>query len=350
MRSHTNRSYPNRQESQNPFLAYQSRALAQVSRTFALTIPLLPRQIRHAIGNAYLLCRIADTIEDEPTLNDVHKRNFLSRFTEVVHGESETDSFARDLAKLLSEATDKGEQDLVLNTGAVIDFHEKLPTGQRKPIERCVETMCKGMAEFVGTGSTGLSNMKQVERYCYYVAGVVGEMITDVLCDYSRGIETNKDELSKLSVRFGRGLQLVNILKDHREDRIRGVSWLPRRIREARENGLDRKGETNVVTRIIHVLHVAQRDLDAALRYVQLIPVHERGVRSFLAITLGLAVLTLRRINSNPGFRKGDDVKISRREVAATVMSTNVAVRSNLALKWLFNRAKPAVSPLPEAP
>lgn len=332
----------------DPFLAYQKQALLRVSRTFALTIPLLPNQVRYVIGNAYLLCRIADTIEDEPTLDDDYKRKFLARFAEVVQQRSATDSFAHELASLLSDATKPGERDLVLNTSAVVDFHGKLPSGQRKPIERCIDIMCGGMAKYVGTGSSGLPTMEHVEQYCYYVAGVVGEMITDVLSDYSSGIEEHRDRLNKLSVQFGRGLQLVNILKDHREDRRRGVTWLPRQIFSSRGRGTNKRIETRLENRVMHVVNAAQRDFEAALRYVMLIPVRERGVRSFLAITLGLAILTLRRISSNPGFRRGDDVKISRRQVYATVATTSFAVRSNSTLKWLFNRAQPSVAVGPE--
>ena len=50
-------------------LAYQAAMLQCVSRTFALTIPQLPGALRDVVGNAYLLCRIVDTIEDEPTLS-----------------------------------------------------------------------------------------------------------------------------------------------------------------------------------------------------------------------------------------------------------------------------------------
>ncbi len=289
------------------------------------------------------MCRIADTIEDEPTLDVSRKRDFLGRFAEVVQRQTASDSFAHELAGLLSEATNPGERDLAQNASSVIDFHKKLPIGQRKPIERCIEIMCNGMSEFVETGETGLPTMEHVERYCYYVAGVVGEMITDVLSDYSSAISEQRDELSQLSVRFGRGLQLVNILKDHREDRRRGVTWLPRRILNTRSRDSAEEFETSLERRIMHIVRVAQSDLEAAIRYVELIPVRERGVRAFLVITIGLAVLTLRRINSNPGFRRGDDVKISRRQVYATVATTPVAIRSNVALKWIFDRLKPGL-------
>lgn len=338
MHRYTNRSSSGLQASSVRFLLYQKQALAQVSRTFALTIPLLPTHVRHAIGNAYLLCRIADTVEDEPQLSNEHKRAFLDRFTNVVNGQAPADLFASDLAKVLSDATAKAERDLVLNTSAVVEYHENLSIGQRKPIERCIETMCNGMAEFVGTGVGGLPSMRHLDRYCYVVAGVVGEMITDILCDYSQDIESRRNQLFPLSGQFGRGLQLVNVLKDHREDRVRGVAWLPGKISNEVGDCSNRRVTTNIETRVLHVTDIAKRDLDAALRYVQLIPTYERRIRKFLTISLGLAVLTLRRIQANPGFQKGDEVKISRRQVYSTVAATNIAVLSNQALTWLFNK------------
>ena len=312
-----------------------------MSRTFAVTIPLLPTEVRYVIGNAYLLCRIADTIEDEPTLADEFKRVFLSRFIEVVQNGAATVTFAHDLSSLLTEATPKSEQDLVEHVGMVIDFHMNLPDGQRKPINRCIETMCTGMTEFIGTDSTGLPTMWHVERYCYFVAGVVGEMITDVLCDYSHLIDKRRADLAKLSVQFGRGLQLVNILKDHREDRRRGTTWLPRQIHPTRIHSDGEWDEQDLTETVIHVAKTARRDLRAALRYVLLIPEHETRVRHFLAVTLGLAVLTLRRIHAKPDFQHGDDVKISRSQVYATVAATKLAVRSDLVLERLFNCVTP---------
>ena len=209
-------------------LRYQERALQRVSRTFALTIPQLPAPLRGVVGNAYLLCRIADTIEDEPGLAASRKREYLHRFADVVVGDAIVEPFAADLAACLSDATPDGERDLVANAPLVVGFHRELPSGQRDAVERCVTQMCHGMAEFVGTGAEGLRGMVEVDRYCHYVAGVVGEMVTDLLCDYSAEIATRRGALFPLSSRFGRGLQLVNILKDHQEDLARGVSWLPR--------------------------------------------------------------------------------------------------------------------------
>lgn len=327
-------------------LAYQSHALSRVSRTFALTIPQLPPQVRYVIGNAYLLCRIADTIEDEPELDLSCKRGFLSRFSDVVRQKESPDSFAADLTPLLSKGTKSDEKDLVENTSVIIDLHKRMPPSQTVPIERCVEIMCKGMSEFVDTGSEGLPDLDHVDRYCYHVAGVVGEMITEVLCDYSAEIASQHEELFTLSSDFGRGLQLINILKDHREDKKRGVCWLPRKIfgRSIEAFTPSNLGSSITASKIVHLLGVVRNRLEKSLRYIKLIPTHEIGVRRFLAWTLAFACLTHRRIRANPQFRKGEEVKISRRQVYASVAAVNFVIRSNRALQWLFNTTMPRLS------
>ncbi len=93
-------------------LAYQVEILQGVSRTFALTIPQLPGTLRHAVGNAYLLCRITDTVEDEPALSAGQKQAFSKRFVEVVAVRAEAESFAHDLGALLAPATTASERDL----------------------------------------------------------------------------------------------------------------------------------------------------------------------------------------------------------------------------------------------
>lgn len=64
--------------------------------------------------------------------------------------------------------------------------------------------------------------MAAMDLYCYHVAGVVGEMLTELFCDYSPEINQHKPVLMKLAVSFGQGLQMTNILKDIWEDRKRG--------------------------------------------------------------------------------------------------------------------------------
>ena len=91
--------------------------------------------------------------------------------------------------------------------------------------------MSRGMAEFQREGNPdGLHDLPHLDRYCYHVAGVVGEMLTELFCDYSPEINERREDLLALSVSFGQGLQMTNILKDVWDDRRRGACWLPRDV------------------------------------------------------------------------------------------------------------------------
>ena len=322
-------------------LGYQNSILNHVSRTFALTIPQLPDQLRVAVGNAYLLCRIADTIEDTPAVEADSKAAFADRFIAVIKGQEDPDSFARDLGNLLPASTDEGERGLVANTARVIRVTHSLGAAQRQAIERCVRIMSSGMIEFQrNAGIDGLKNIAEMDRYCYYVAGVVGEMLTEIFCDYSGEIGARREELMRLSISFGQGLQMTNILKDTWEDRQRGACWLPRDVfgRAGLELGTVTAEERDprMAHGIREIAAMALGHLDGALRYVLLIPAKETGIRRHCLWALGFAVLTLRRIHATPSYETGDDVKISRRSVKAIAATTSLLARSDLALRIFF--------------
>jgi farnesyl-diphosphate farnesyltransferase len=208
----------------------QGDLLTRVSRTFALTIPQLPPQLRTVVTNAYLLCRSVDTIEDEPCLSASEKRRFCAQFAAVVAGKSAAAAFVGVLAPRLSAATPAAEQTLIREIPRVIGITHAFNAAQQEALRVCVQVMAEGMAAFqeAPTGC-GLANLAELDRYCYYVAGVVGEMLTRLFCDYSPAIAKHREALMPLAVSFGQGLQMTNILKDIWEDRGR-----PRRPRARR--------------------------------------------------------------------------------------------------------------------
>ncbi len=322
-------------------LAYQTEILQRVSRTFALTIPQLPAGLRDVVGNAYLLCRITDTIEDEPALSARQKQAFAERFIDIVAGRDAVEPFARELCAGLSSATTASEHDLIANTARVIHITYGFEPAQREALARCVRIMARGMAEFqLQATPAGLAELAQLDRYCYYVAGVVGEMLTELFCDYSAEINAHRDELLGLSVSFGQGLQMTNILKDIWDDWQRGACWLPRAV--FLEAGFDlrslsaERNDPRFANGLLTLVGIAHGHLAEALRYIHIIPAHETGIRRHCLWALGMAVLTLRRIHATPSFRSGQQVKISRRSVRAVTVITSSLVRSNLALTLLF--------------
>lgn len=323
---------------------YQDRILQGVSRTFALTIPQLPPTLYPVIGNAYLLCRIVDTVEDDNGLSSEQTRKFAEMFIQVVSGEIAAEIFAKELFPLLSAHTIPAEQDLIKNTPAVIRVTHSFNSTQRKALERCVRIMGQGMADYQDSESlAGLKDLVALDRYCYHVAGVVGEMLTELFCDYSAEINRNKPTLMKLAVSFGQGLQMTNILKDIWEDRKRGACWLPQDI--FREKGFDLNDLQPGCTDLRFneglgvLIGIAKAHLRNALTYTCMIPSKEKGIRRFCLWALGMAVLTLNKINQNRSFMEGTQVKISRRSVKATVLITSALASQDWALQKIFTLA-----------
>ena len=323
-------------------LDYQQHILQGVSRTFALTIPQLPGSLARVVGNAYLLCRIADTIEDDPSLDAGQKRQFSESFIQVIGGEMPAQSFADALHPLLSERMLEAEKDLIHHTQRVIRITHGFGERQRAALARCIRIMSRGMADFQqSTTPDGLADMSHMDRYCYYVAGVVGEMLTELFCDYSREIDAQASELQNLAVSFGQGLQMTNILKDIWEDRGRGACWLPRDVFERVGFDLSRLAEDHKREKfslgLSELIGIARLHLQNALGYTLLMPRHETGIRRFCLWALGMAVLTLRKVHANMHFTAGQQVKISRRSVKAVVLVSNLSVGSDALLKLLFD-------------
>jgi farnesyl-diphosphate farnesyltransferase len=293
---------------------------------------------------AYLLCRIANTIEDEPALSAPDTLEFLQRFSAVVAGNGEPSALARDLEQRLSDRTLATERDLVSNMDRVVRVTGRLGEGQRAAIQRCVELMCYGMPRFqINASVRGLPRSADLDDYCYYVAGVVGEMLTDLFCDYSADIARRGPALGALAASFAQGLQMTNILKDIWEDRSRGACWLPQDVFS--RHGVDLAqvsagfNDARFSAGIAELVGVAHAHLRNALDYTLLIPAQERGIRRFCLWAIGLAVLTLRKIAHNPGYTAGAQVKVRRISVSMTLLLTNLAVHNDWMLRRLFSAA-----------
>ena len=320
---------------------YQDLILQGVSRTFALTIPQLPEALRRVIGNAYLLCRITDTIEDDSALTSEQVKQLSHMFSEVVCGNTAAEEFAQKLYPLLSDHTIPAEHDLIKNTPTIIRITHSFNLTQRNALERCVRVMGQGMSIYQEIESLeGLRDLSAMNQYCYYVAGIVGEMLTELFCDYSAEINTHKSALMELSVSFGQGLQMTNILKDIWDDRKRGVCWLPQDI--FLKNGFNLRdlhpGMTDIKFQagLTELLGITKGHLYNALRYTCLIPSQEKGIRRFCLWAIGMAILTLKKINQHRNFSEGRQVKISRRSVKATILVTSLFASYDQALNSLF--------------
>ena len=332
-------------------LAFQGHILSGVSRTFALTIPSLPEALRVPVMNAYLLCRIADTIEDDPGLSLQEKRSSGREFVEIVAGQKSSGTFPDQLAARLGPETLDSERELVARTPDVVRVTHNFDAVQRQALIRCVSLMSEGMHRFQQeSGLQGLGSQRHMDEYCYFVAGVVGEMLTELFCAFSGTIARRRARLMRLAPSFGQGLQMTNILKDIRTDRARGVCWLPRSAfglcPESGSDLLDEIDESRLRAGMEQLVTTAHGHLRNALSYTLLIPRRHLGIRRFCLWALGMAVPTLDNIYRNPLFASGDEVKISRSEVRRIVRQYGLMAGSDTLLSMLFNRAS---CNLPEA-
>ena len=334
--------------------AYQQHSLQGVSRTFALTIPQLPNALETAVGNGYLLCRIADTIEDAAELSFEQKREFSLLFDRVVRGCASAEEFSSRLLPQLTDNTPAAERDLVANTDRVIRITRGLAASQQLALSRCVTIMLEGMAYFQGKcEGDGLDDLEELSSYCYHVAGVVGEMLTDLYCDYSETISQRQEQMMALAASFGQGLQMTNILKDIWDDDSRGACWLPKSLMSkhgvAPGSLAQARGSAEFDAMLDELIAIAHGHLLNALNYTLMIPASESGLRRFCLWAIGMALLTLQRLHHNPGFSDAQQIKISRNSVKMTMLMSSVFVKWDGAIRLLFKfaaRGLPAAVPM----
>ena len=325
---------------------YQAELLPGVSRTFALTIPTLPPRLALVVTNAYLLCRIADTIEDDPRLGLEQKEANLGRFLAAVKGREDAAAFSASVAPVLSPDIPEAEQELMRNIARVVAVTHSFSDAERRILERCVTVMCFDMPKFQRNSSrAGLRDLAELDAYCYAVAGVAGEMLVELFCIHCPELDAERPRLRELAVSFGQGLQMTNILKDIWDDYNRGACWLPRSVFAGGdgETALDdlrgNHGSERFQRGLETLLAIAHGHLANALAFTCRIPPREKGIRRFCLWALGMAVLTLGKIECNRQFTASSDVKISRRSVRATIFATNLLVSNNRGLGLLFRWA-----------
>ncbi len=303
----------------SPDLAYQKAILGSVSRTFALTIPLLPPIIEKVVGNTYLLCRIVDTIEDAADLSPETKQHLSTLFVKAVLGKSPVDSFVEPCLEALKNYGNQDELDLIAHTPTVLRILHTCSNEDQQAVGRCVSIMSDGMSRFHSKQTQkGLKDLGEFEEYCYVVAGVVGELLTTIFSNHSPSFAEHIRGHQELALAFGQALQMTNILKDSPEDMARDVSWKPANINQA------------------HLLKIAYQKLQDSLEYILLIPKEELGMRRFCFLAFGLAVMTLSKIAKQSQFIHNDEAKLSRSTVMGFYSFTKFAVKSDALMQTFF--------------
>ena len=324
------------------------RALPEVSRTFALNIPVLPPPMDLVVTVAYLLCRIADTLEDEARGQVSERAELFHSLGQVVKlapgWEERADDFARRSVAALRPSAPSAEVQLVQGTRTVLEAMNGLPDWTHHHIAACLGEMTDGMAQVMaaldGGAPQGLPELKDTLQYCYYVAGTVGVMLTGLFVDGYDAVRPLGPELRPRAPAFGRALQLTNILKDIREDLDRGFCWLPRSIMS--RHGLSPatlilpERRTAAVAMLDELVAVARHECDVSFEYSMLLPRSEPGLRLFCLWPLLFALRTLGALAHNPAVFEPAPVKIDRETVMRIMILTRESVMDDRALEALY--------------
>jgi farnesyl-diphosphate farnesyltransferase len=272
--------------------------LEKTSRTFALSIPVLPEPTRREVMIAYLLFRIADTFEDAAHWPPEARISALSEFSGLLRSDSRADAERLSRGWVAADvAHHAGYRELMAEVPEVLDAFFALSPRAIEPIRAHVLRSADGMASIVSRTREGLltlHSIAELKDYCYIVAGIVGEMLTELFLLDRPGLAGISPFLRERAATFGEALQLVNILKDAAADAAEGRSYLPAEVPPA------------------EVFALARADLTVAGDYILTLQKAgaPRGLIEFTALPVRLAWAALERVEKH-----GPGSKVSRPEV-----------------------------------
>ncbi len=319
--------------------------LPVASRTFAISIRALPGMLGRAVLTAYLICRVADSVEDEGALSPQAKVEHLAALLACFDGPETVDGFVANLPALSGNA---GHVRLVHNTAQIFTLYRSLSPRSQERLRHWVTEMVTGMQRFVLRYPDGIriQTLDEFREYCYYVAGTVGYLLTDLWREHSPVITAERfEKLRRHSQAFGQALQTVNILKDVAEDALDENSiYLPEqellKHGSSHDDILKPQFRNQSHAAVAEMIELAWRDLDEARTYLLLLPRRAVAIRLFCIFPLLFAHATLRELSRTTAMLvSGESPKISRREVKRLLAAGTMLVMSNRGLDWLIERA-----------
>jgi farnesyl-diphosphate farnesyltransferase len=309
--------------------------LLKASRTFALTIPLLDPPLRRPMGIAYLLMRNADTLEDAWLVPKQRRLDGLRRFADLVRTQDAegAEGWVRTWADQPG-FDDRDHHDVLMETPRILRDLSALEPAMAELIADQVVRVADRMTGWVERhderGRLSLGSLRDLDDYCYAVAGIVGEMITEMAALTVEELPLGQLLfLRSVAADFGAGLQLTNIVKDSWRDAQEGRHYLPRDFLPAPGG--------DAAEHLQPIVLLALARLDQGIEYTCALPSRDRGLRLFCLLPLVLAAATLREVHDQAAaLWAGVDVKVSRAEVGDLLGRSHLAVDDNTAVRGLW--------------
>ncbi|WP_027214856.1 phytoene/squalene synthase family protein [Burkholderia sp. WSM2232] len=326
--------------------------LKGVSRSFYLTLRVLPAGMRDPIGLAYLLARAADTIADTSLIAPARRLELLLSLRDQVNGVvSDGALFQRMAAEVADQQSQSDEKVLLESLGPALDVLAQLSESDRKAVRKIVSTLTEGMEfdlrTFPDERSGRLAALREygeLDRYTYLVAGCVGEFWTTMTYAHMPGtLKAQPADMKARGVRFGKALQMTNVLRDCGKDLRIGRCYLPQTM--LAQHGLSAQDlllPANSQRARALMVELLRKTLDhfrEALEYTLAIPAF--AVRLRLAclwpILIGLDTLVL--LVDNAAWLDPQEVsKVSRNQVYRIIGSSLLLVPSNALVRRSVER------------
>ena len=329
-----------------------TKVLQQVSRSFYKTLWILPRSVRQPISLAYLLARATDTIADTEMLPVKLRLDALRRFRERIAGEHRQ---PLEFGAWAAQQGTPGERMLMERAEEALALLDACPDEERKRIRDVLQTITSGqeldLQRFGGAAAeniVALRNDEELDDYTYRVAGCVGEFWT-AMCEAHvfhpmelDALMLSQPHFHQLSVRFGKGLQLVNILRDLPVDLRKGRCYLPEdKLRAASLTPADLlKPENEPRLRPLYntYLDIALAHLEGGWEYTNLVPGSPR-VRLACAWPILIGVRTLALLRTGNVLDPARRIKVSRPEVKRIILRSVACLFVPPLWRGLFVRA-----------
>jgi farnesyl-diphosphate farnesyltransferase len=299
--------------------------LETTSRSFYPTLKYLPKKTRGQIGLLYLLARVADTIADTKNAETAVLLDHLQKYNDVVQGREKD---LPDFAELAALQGNEHEAALLRSVSDVVEGLQAYTEADQERMLACLDIIVGGQIldlQRFGPANEGgaisaLASEDELEDYTFRVAGCVGVFWTSMSLAHLMELPPEKEALfMERGIRFGKALQMINILRDIPEDLRFGRCYIPESA--LHEHGLvatDLLDETNLEAfRPLYdrYLDLTNEHLEAATAYINMIPETQFRLKAscMLPVLVGQRTVTLLRegniLNSD------ERIKVTRDEM-----------------------------------
>ena len=305
-----------------------SSLLRDVSRSFYLTLRILPSAVREQIGVAYLLARATDTIADTDALPPSERLFALRNLRQRILDER---AEFLDPSRLAGSQSSPGERLLLQRLDEALSLLQSFVPADRQLIQKVLQTISGGQElDLIRFGEANAQNIvalnsdAELDDYTYRVAGCVGEFWTRIcMAHLSPPPRRDLQTMVTDGIRFGKGLQLVNILRDLPSDLRQGRCYLPwpalQLVGLRPGDLLDPAQEPRLRPVYDESLRMAQDHLAAGWQYVLNLPRSWWRVRLASAWPVLIGGKTLEMLKTGPVLNADTRIKVSRAEVKAII-------------------------------